>query len=121
MGRLFAIEAGIRAKPPDERCRQRQRPLRTSTLPQELRQWLELTLAQVSAKSPMAGWPQLSATRLALGVRSIGSWMTGASRRITMLPSALRAVATGRKNYLYLDPRAVAAARDTASEQRLVA
>jgi hypothetical protein len=33
---------------------------------------------------------------------------------------ALRAVAIGRKNYLHLDPRAVAAARDTASEQRLV-
>jgi transposase len=111
------LKAGIRGKPPAERCRQRQRqrPLRTSPLPQELRQWLELTLAQVSAKSPMA------ATRLALGVRSIGSWMTGASRRITMLPSALRAVAIGRKNYLYLNPRAVAAARDTASEQRLVA
>jgi transposase len=98
MGRLFAIEADIRGQPPDERCRQRQ--LRTRPLLQELRQWLELTLAQVSAKSPMAG---------AIGY-TIGNW-----RALTRFVDdgrieahnnaaerALRAVAIGRKNYLHL-------------------
>jgi transposase len=98
MGRLFAIEAEIRGKPPDERCRQRQ--MRTRPLLQELWLWMELTLTQVSAKSPMAG---------AIGY-TIANW-TALTRFVhdgrieahnNAAERALRAVAIGRKNYLHL-------------------
>jgi transposase len=98
IGQLFAIEAEIRGRPAQERCEQRQ--LRTRPLLQQLRQWLELTLSQVSAKSPMAG---------AIGY-AIGNWCAltrfvddgRLEAHNNAAERALRGVAIGRKNYLHL-------------------
>ncbi len=94
---LYQIEADIRGKPPDERRRQRQQnavPILTS-----FKRWLETTLMQVSRKSDLA-----KAIRYAL------SRWTALSRycddgRIEIdnnaAERALRAIALGRKNYLF--------------------
>lgn len=98
MGRLFAIEAEIRGKPPDERRRQRQ--LRTRPLLQELRQWMEFTLAQVSAKSPMAGAIGYTMANWSALTRFVDDGRIEAHNNAA--ERALRAVAIGRKNYLHL-------------------
>jgi hypothetical protein len=52
MGKLYKIEAEIHGKPPPERRRVRRES--SAPLLQELRVWMNATLTQVSAKSPMA-------------------------------------------------------------------
>ena len=98
IGKIFKVEAQINAKPPDERLRVR-REL-TRPLLDDLKLWLNTTLAQLSAKSPMA---------LAIGY-TLGNW-TALTRfaqdgRIeahnNAAERALRGVAIGRKNYLHL-------------------
>ncbi len=95
---IFKVEAQISGKPPDERMRIRQR--QTGPVLDELKAWLNATLAQVSAKSPMA---------LAIGY-SLSNW-TALARFVddgrieahnNAAERALRAVAIGRKNYLHL-------------------
>jgi len=46
------VEAEVNGKPPDERMRVRQE--RAAPVLDELKSWMNNTLAQVSAKSPMA-------------------------------------------------------------------
>jgi transposase len=94
---LYAIEKEIRGKPADERCRRRQTHARP--LLDELHRWLNNTLGQLSAKSPMA---------LAIGY-SLSNWRAlvryADDGRIEMdnntAERALRSVVLGRKNYLH--------------------
>ena len=97
IGALYGLEAEIRGRPPDERQRARQenaKPLLAS-----LKVWLEATRAKLSAKSELAGairyalarWPALQ-RYLEDGRLEIDN---NAAER------ALRAVALGRKNYLF--------------------
>lgn len=98
IGKVFGVEAEIRGKPPDERQRVRQE--RTGPMLGDLRQWLNTTLSQVSAKSPMA---------LAIGY-SLSNWMAltrfvddgRIEAHNNAAERALRGVAIGRKNYLHL-------------------
>lgn len=98
IGKLFAIEAEIRGRPPDERRQQRQ--ARTQPLLAALHAWLNTTLAQLSAKSPMA---------LAIGY-SLSNWQAlthfvhdgRIEAHNNAAEQALRGVAVGRKNYLHL-------------------
>jgi transposase len=98
IGEVFKIEAQIHGKPPDERRHVRRE--RTATVLKELKAWMNDTLTQVSAKSPMAlaigyalsNWTAL--TRFADDGR-IEAHNNAAER-------ALRGVALGRKNYLHL-------------------
>jgi transposase len=98
IGELYKVEAEIQGRPPDHRRRVRRQ--RTAPLLKELRDWMHATLAQVSAKSPMA---------LAIGY-ALSNW-TALSRFIddgrieahnNAAERALRGVALGRKNYLHL-------------------
>jgi len=98
MGEVFKIEAKIHGKPPDERTRIRQEC--TAPVLAELKAWMNATLTQVSAKSPMA---------LAIGY-SLSNW-TALTRFVddgrieahnNAAERALRGVALGRKNYLHL-------------------
>lgn len=98
MGRLFAVEAEIRGQPPDER--ERQRLLRTRPLLDELRKWLETTLSQVSAKSPMATAIGYTISNWAALTRFVDDGRIEAHNNAA--ERALRAVAIGRKNYLHL-------------------
>ncbi|MEB0060188.1 transposase [Variovorax sp. LG9.2] len=63
IGKVFAVEAEIRGKPPHERMQVRQ--ARTAAMLGDLKEWFNTTLSQVSAKSPMA---------LAIGY-SLSNWM----------------------------------------------
>ena len=97
IGALYAIEAEIRGRPPDERAGIRQ--ARAGPLLDSLREWLRQTLARVSKKS-----------ELAKGIGYILSRWTALTRyrddgRIEIdnnaAERALRSVALGRKNYLF--------------------
>jgi transposase len=98
IGELYKIEAEIHGRPPDARRRIRQQ--KTAPLLQSLRGWMDATLTQVSAKSPMA---------LAIGY-ALSNW-TALTRFVddghieahnNAAERALRGVALGRKNYLHL-------------------
>lgn len=98
IGEVFKVESEIRGQPPDER--QRVRRQRTGPALVDLKTWLASTLAQLSAKSPMA---------LAIGY-SLSNW-TALTRFVddgrieahnNAAERALRSVAIGRKNYLHL-------------------
>jgi transposase len=97
IGVLYAIEAEIRGRPPDERMAVRQ--ARAGPLLESLREWLRQILARVSKKS-----------ELAKAVSYILSRWTAMTRyrddgRIEIDNNAaersLRVVALGRKNYLF--------------------
>ena len=97
IGELYAIEAGIRGKQPEERRRvrnERSRPLLAS-----LKQWLEETLVKLSRKSETA-----QAVRYALGrwdvlMRHVDDGRLEIDNNAA--ERALRAVALGRKNFLF--------------------
>ena len=97
IGELYGIEAEIRGKPPDERRDVRQ--ARAGPLLDELQGWLSTTLTKLSGKSELtlairyalSRWPAL------LRYRDDGRLEidNNAAER------SLRAVALGRKNYLF--------------------
>ena len=98
IGKIFKVEAEIRGKPPHERASLRRK--HTAPVLDDLKQWLQTTLSQVSAKSPMA---------LAIGY-SLSNW-TALTRFVddgrieahnNAAERALRGVAIGRKNFLHL-------------------
>jgi hypothetical protein len=97
IGALYAIEAEIRGRPPDARAKIRQ--ARAGPLLESLREWLRQMLGRVSKKS-----------ELAKAIGYILSRWTALTRyrddgRLEIdnnaAERALRAVALGRKNYLF--------------------
>ena len=98
IGELFKVEAEVNGRSALRRRRMRQ--TRTAPVLTELKSWMGQTLAQVSAKSPMA---------LAIGY-SLGHWtaltnFVGDGRidaHNNTAERALRGVAIGRKNYLHV-------------------
>ena len=94
---LYAIESEIRGRPPEERLQIR--ITRARALLDSLHQWLQSTLAVVSRKSEIA-----AAIRYALGRwRALLRYCEDGSIEIdnNAAERALRAVALGRKNYLF--------------------
>jgi transposase len=94
---LYAIEGEIRGRPPDER--RQTRATRACPLLHSLHQWLQATLAVVSKKSEIA-----VAIRYALGRwRALLRYAEDGHLEIdnNAAERALRAVALGRKNYLF--------------------
>jgi hypothetical protein len=97
IGQLYAIESEIRGRPPSERCEARQ--ARTRPLLDSLKLWLEASLARLSKKSEVA-----LAIRYALGRwPALTGYCDDGSLEIdnNAAERALRAVAIGRKNYLF--------------------
>ena len=98
IGEVFKVEAEVNGRSALRRRRMRQ--ARTAPVLNELKSWMSETLAQVSAKSPMA---------LAIGY-SLGHWTALTNfvddGRIdahnNTAERALRGVAIGRKNYLHV-------------------
>ena len=98
IGELFKVEAEVNGRSALRRRRMRQ--TRTAPVLKEFKSWMSETLAQVSAKSPMA---------LAIGY-SLSNWTALTNfvddGRIdahnNTAERALRGVAIGRKNYLHL-------------------
>jgi transposase len=97
IGALYAVEADIRAHPPDARCAQRQ--ARAGPLLDQLHEWLSATLAKLSKKSDLAGAIRYALTRWGALTRYRDDGRIEIDNNAA--ERALRAVALGRKNYLF--------------------
>ena len=97
IGKLYEIEEVIRGWPPDER--QAVRQARAGPLLEELKGWLEATLAKVSSKSALAIAIRYALTRWAALVRYLDDGRIEIDNNAA--ERSLRAVALGRKNYLF--------------------
>lgn len=95
---LFALEAEIRGKPPDVRRQVRQ--ARADPLLQDLRSWLETTLATVSVHSDTARAINYALNQWQALTRYVDDGLLEAENNAA--ERALRAVALGRKNYLHM-------------------
>lgn len=97
IGALYGIEGEIRGRPPDER--RENRNARSRPLLDAMHEWLQTTLSRMSKKSPVA-----SAIGYALGrwpalMRFVDDGALEIDNNVA--ERALRAVALGRKNYLF--------------------
>jgi len=94
---LYAIESEIRGQPPNQRKTVRQS--RASPLLEELHAWLNQTLAQVSKKSTLGGAILYALNRWQALMRYCDDGRIEIDNNAA--ERALRAVALGRKNYLF--------------------
>jgi hypothetical protein len=97
IGTLYEIEAAIRGRTPDERRTVRQ--ARAGPPLAALRVWLEATLAQVSAKSALASAIRYALPRWTALVRYCDDGHIEIDNNAA--ERSLRAIALGRKNYLF--------------------
>jgi len=97
IGKLYEIEAMVRGRPPDARCALRQ--ARAGPLLDELKAWFEHNLTKVSAKSTLAQAMRYALTRWAALSRYGDNGHIEIDNNAA--ERALRAVALGRKNYLF--------------------
>ena len=97
IGALYAIEEEIRGKPADLRLNIRQ--ARARPLLDELRSWMEKMLRSLSAKSETAGAIRYALSRWRALTRYVDDGLLEIDN--TAAERALRAVALGRKNYLF--------------------
>jgi transposase len=94
---LYAIEADIRGQPPDERKTARQ--ARAGPRLAEFKAWLQATLSQVSKKSALAAAIKYALARWTALVRYVDDGRIEIDNNAA--ERAIRAVALGRKNYLF--------------------
>lgn len=97
IGALFDIESEIRGRPPDERLAVRQS--RAKPLLDSLHEWLEASLAKLSKKSDVAGAIRYALNRWNALLRYANDGRLEIDNNAA--ERALRAVALGRKNYLF--------------------
>jgi len=95
---LFAIEAEIRGRPPEERRAVRQ--ARAGPLLDDLHRWFHNTLSKLSRKSPLALAIRYALTRWTALTRYRDDGRLELENNAA--ERALRAVALGRKNFLFL-------------------
>jgi hypothetical protein len=97
IGKLYEIEAEIRGRPPDERKAIRQ--AREGPLLESLRDWLRETLARTSKKSDLAA----SISYVLMRWTALTRYRDDGRIEIdnNAAERALRAIALGRKNYLF--------------------
>jgi transposase len=98
IGALYGIEEQIRGKPAELRCSVRQG--RAKPLLDELRQWMDKTLRSLSAKSETAGAIRYALSRWRALTRYVDDGLLEIDN--SAAERALRAVAIGRKNYLFM-------------------
>jgi transposase len=94
---LYRIEDDVRGRPPDER--QQVRNLRSRPLIESMNQWLEDSLAKLSKKSDTSAAIRYAVARWDALVRFIDDGRIEIDNNSA--ERALRAVAIGRKNYLF--------------------
>jgi transposase len=97
IGQLYAVEANIRGQAADERCAQRQ--ARAGPLLEQLHDWLIAMLAKLSKKSELAAAIRYALTRWSALTRYRDDGRIEIDNNAA--ERALRAVALGRKNYLF--------------------
>lgn len=98
MAALYAIEADIRGQPPDKRREERQ--ARAAPLLHDLHAWLSSLLTRVSAKSALAQAIGYSLTRWTALTRYVDDGRIEIDNNAA--ERALRGVALGRGNYLFM-------------------
>ncbi len=98
IGALYTIEDEIRGKPTDRRLSVRQ--ARARPLLAELRAWLETAQARLSAKSATAGAIRYALSRWHALIRYADDGLLEIDN--SAAERALRAVALGRKNFLFV-------------------
>ncbi len=98
IGALYAIEDEIRGKPTDLRLHIRQ--TRVRPLLDELRRWMEKALRSLSSKSETAGAIRYALSRWRALTRYTDDGMLEIDN--SAAERALRAVALGRKNFLFV-------------------
>jgi transposase len=94
---LYAIEAQIKGKPPDERrrCRQEQ----SAPLIADLKLWLESTLSKISGKSELAKAMRYGLSRWPALCRYTNDGRIEIDNNAA--ERSIRGIALGRKNYLF--------------------
>jgi hypothetical protein len=97
IGSLYAVESTIRGRQPEERAAIRQ--ARAGPLLADLHTWLQHTLAQVSKKSELAVAIRYALARWSALTRYCSDGSIEIDNNIA--EQSLRAVALGRKNYLF--------------------
>ena len=97
IGKLYEIETDIRGSPPPTRAEIRK--ARAEPLLEELRTWLKYTLSRLSKKSELAKAIGYVLTRWAALTRYVEDGRIEIDNNAA--ERALRAVALGRKNYLF--------------------
>lgn len=97
IGQLYAVEADIRGQAADERCAQRQ--ARAGPLLEQLHDWLIARLAKLSKKTELAAAIRYALTRWSALTRYRDDGRIEIDNNAA--ERALRAVALGRKNYLF--------------------
>ena len=97
IGQLYAVEEGIRGRAPDQR--REIRCARARPLLEAMREWLERTLGKLSKKSDVASAIGYALARWSALVRYCDDG--GVEIDNNAAERALRAVAIGRKNYLF--------------------
>jgi transposase len=97
IGQLYGLEEQIRGQPPE--VRQAARQARAGPVLEELHRWMQSTLQQLSKKSELAGAIRYSLSRW----RALTRYRDDGRLEIdnNAAERALRAVALGRKNYLF--------------------
>jgi hypothetical protein len=98
IGALYAIEEQIRGKPAELRSSVRQASARP--LLDDLRQWMEKTLRSLSTKSETAGAIRYAISHWRALTRYVDDGLLEIDNNSA--ERALRAVAIGRKNYLFM-------------------
>lgn len=97
IGALYEIEARIRGRPPDER--HRVRDAEATPLLDELNRWLHSTLASLSTKSALAMAIRYALVRWPSLIRYVSDGCIEIDNNAA--ERSIRAVALGRKNYLF--------------------
>jgi len=97
IGALYAIEAEIRGRAPEERCALRQ--ARAGPLLDQLHAWFSATLAKLSKKSELAAAIRYALSRWPALMRYRDNGRVEIDNNAA--ERALRTVALGRKNYLF--------------------
>jgi hypothetical protein len=94
---LYAIEARIKGKPPDERrqCRQEQ----TAPLIADLKVWLESTQSKISGKSELAKAMRYGLSRWPALCCYLNDGRVEIDNNVA--ERSIRGIALGRKNYLF--------------------
>lgn len=110
IARLYAVEAAARGLPPEERVRLRQ--AEAQPILDELEVWLAAQLPSLSGKSPLAGAIRHALVRLP----KLRPYLERGILEIDNNPAerAMRGVALGRKNYLFVGSQAGGRAAATA-------
>ena len=95
---LYRVEDEVRGRPPDERRALRQ--ARAGPLLDDLTAWLPAQLARIPGKSPLAAAIRYAVTRL----KRLRAYLEHGCLEIdnSAAERAMRSVALGRKNYLFM-------------------